>query len=242
MTAAKPRSCRWDSSASVSHHMSDDEASLTTKIRIVLADDHSVLRSGLRMLLDHEDGLEVVAEAANTDEAARYVRGHHPDVLILDLNMPGESGLELIPRIRAEVPETKIVVLTMQREPAFARQALQSGALGYVVKDAADAELVAAVRAAAAGERYINPKLGARLIAMPADARPGDLSPRELEIVRLITLGHTNPEIAAQLFLSIRTIESHRSHIHQKLRISTRAELVQFALEHRLIDVPSAEG
>jgi two-component system response regulator NreC len=221
--------------------MSSTERPDQTMIRIVLADDHSVLRSGLRMLLDSEDGLEVVAEAANTDEAMRYVRGHRPDVLILDLNMPGESGLDLIPRIATEGSGTKIVVLTMQRDAAFARQALRTGALGYVIKDAADSELVEAVRAAARGDQYINPKLGAQLLAMPPEQRPGDLSDRELEIVRLIALGHTNPEIASQLFLSIRTIEAHRSHIHQKLRISSRAEVVRFALENRLIDLPATD-
>ena len=207
-------------------------------IRIVLADDHAVVRAGLRMLLNGEDGLEVVAEAGNTEDAARYVRGHHPDVLVLDLNMPGESGLALIPRLRDEAPETKIVVLTMQRDPAFARQALSSGAVGYVIKDAADTELVQAVRFAAVGEHYVNPQLGARLAAAPADARPGDLTDREIEILRLIALGHTNPEIAGRLYLSIRTIETHRSHIHQKLNLTTRADLVRFALEHRLIELP----
>jgi two-component system response regulator NreC len=163
-------------------------------------------------------------------------------VLILDLNMPGGSGLELIPRLREEAPETRIVVLTMQRDPAFARQALSAGAVGYVLKDAADGELVLAVRLAANGETYLNPQLGARLAAQPVDARPGDLSERELEILRLIALGHTNPEIAEQLHLSIRTIEAHRSHIHQKLTLSSRAELVRFALEHRLIDLPDPES
>jgi two-component system, NarL family, response regulator NreC len=213
----------------------------SSPIRIVLADDHSVIRSGLRMLLDSESDLEVVAEAANTEEAARYVQGHAPDVLILDLNMPGESGLDLIPRIRAEQPGTNIVVLTMQRDPAFARQALQTGAVGYVIKDAADSELVSAVRAAAHGDYYLNPRLGAKLASTPVDARPGGLSDRELEVVRLIALGHTNPEIAAQLYLSIRTIEAHRSQIHQKLGVSTRAELVRWALDHRLVEIPAAE-
>jgi two-component system response regulator NreC len=155
--------------------------------------------------------------------------------------MPGESGLDLIPRLVAEMPATRIVVLTMQRDPAFARRALGSGAHGYVIKDAADEELVQAVRLAAAGQRYINPQLGARLAATPADARPGDLTEREIEILRLIALGHTNPEIAGQLYLSIRTIETHRAHIHQKLSLATRADLVRFALEHRLIDVPGDE-
>jgi two-component system response regulator NreC len=211
-------------------------------IRIVLADDHSVVRAGLRFLLDAEAGFEVVAEAANAKDAARYVRGHRPDVLILDLNMPGGSGLELIPRMREEAPETRIVVLTMQRDPAFARQAISAGAVGYVLKDAADGELVLAVRLAAGGETYLNPQLGARLAAQPADARPGDLSERELEVVRLIALGYTNPEIAERLFLSVRTIEAHRSRIHQKLMLASRADLVRFALEHRLIEVPDAES
>jgi two-component system response regulator NreC len=229
----------WDTVYAQMRNVDYSEAPL---IRIVLADDHSLLRSGLRMLLDSEGGLEVVAEAANTDDAWRYVRSHRPDVLILDLNMPGGSGLDLIPRLSAEEPGTKIVVLTMQRDPAFARQALRTGAHGYVIKDAADIELVEAVRAAARGDRYINPRLGAKLLAMPPEQRPGDLSDRELEIVRLIALGHTNPEIASQLFLSIRTIEAHRSHIHQKLQISTRAEVVRFALENRLIELPAFDG
>jgi two-component system response regulator NreC len=134
------------------------------------------------------------------------------------------------------------VVLTMQRGPAFARQALSSGALGYVIKDAADVELVQAVRLASVGQLYLNPQLGAKLAATPPDARPGDLSERELEILRLIALGYTNPEIAAQLFLSVRTIESHRAHIHQKLDLSTRADLVGFALEHGLIKPPDTNA
>ena len=210
-------------------------------IRIVLADDHAVVRVGLRMVLNGEPGFEVVAEAGNTEDAARYVRGHRPDVLVLDLNMPGQSGLDLIPRLRQEAPDTNIVVLTMQRDPAFARQALSSGALGYVIKDAADTELVQAVRCAAAGKRYLNPQLGAKLAAAPADARPGDLTEREIEILRLIALGHTNPDIAGQLYLSIRTVETHRAHIHQKLSLATRADLVRFALEHRLIEVPRTD-
>jgi two-component system response regulator NreC len=221
--------------------MPDTEPIDPPGIRIVLADDHAVVRVGLRMLLDAEPGFEVLAEAGNTEDAARYVRGHHPDVLVLDLNMPGESGLELIPRLREEAPETKIVVLTMQRDPAFARQALSSGALGYVIKDAADTELVRAVRLAADGQHYLNPSLGARLAAMPVGGRPGDLTERELDVLRLIALGHTNPEIAAQLYLSVRTVEAHRSHIHQKLNLANRADLVRFALEHRLIEVPEAE-
>jgi two-component system response regulator NreC len=205
-------------------------------IRLVLADDHQVVRSGLRMLLDSESDFEVVAEASNIKDARRYVRGHHPKVLVLDLNMPGGSSLEAIPLIREESPDTQIVVLTMQQEPAFAREALAAGALGYVLKEAADDELVQAVRLASAGESYLNPKLGARIASEPPPGPPDDLSEREVDVLRLIALGHTNAEIAEHLFLSVRTVETHRSHIQQKLRLSTRAELVDYALKRKLIN------
>ncbi|HEY5342953.1 MAG TPA: response regulator transcription factor [Solirubrobacteraceae bacterium] len=221
---------------------SADELSAPTTIRLVLADDHAVVRSGLRMLLDKERDFEVVAEASDIESARRYVRGHHPRVLVLDLNMPGGSCLEAIPAMRAESPETQIVVLTMQQEPAFAREALGAGALGYVLKEAADEELVEAVRRAAVGESYLNPKLGARIASEPPPGPPDDLSEREVDVLRLIALGHTNAEIAGQLFLSVRTVETHRSHIQQKLRLTTRAELVRYALDRGLIDTDAAES
>jgi two-component system response regulator NreC len=156
-------------------------------------------------------------------------------VLVLDLNMGGESSLDAIPRLRADWPETQIVVLTMQEDPAFARAALRAGALGYVLKDAADDELMNAVLLAARGQTYLNPQLGARLAAQPAeDIAPDNLSPRETEVLTLIALGHTNTEIAASLFLSVRTVESHRSHIQQKIGLTTRAELVGYARERGL--------
>ena len=207
------------------------------QIKSVIADDHAVVRSGLRMLLDSEEGFEVVAEAGDVDSARRYVRGHHPAVLVLDLNMPGDSSLEAIPGLREEFPETQIVVLTMQDDPAFAREAMRAGALGYVLKEAADAELVEAVRSAADERTYLHPQLGARLAAEPESAGPrSELSDREVEVLRLIALGHTNSEIAQQLYLSVRTVESHRAHIQQKLGLSTRAELVKYALEHKLLE------
>jgi two-component system, NarL family, response regulator NreC len=207
-------------------------------IRLVLADDHAVVRSGLRMLMDSEAGIEVVAEAGDVPSARRYVRGHRPDVLVLDLNMPGESSLDAIPTLRAESPDTQIVVLTMQEEPAFARRALGAGALGYVLKEAADEELVQAVRAAAAGDTYLTPRLGAKLASEPPPpGRPDDLSEREVVVLRLIALGHTNAEIAEQLFLSVRTVETHRAHIQRKLGIVSRAELVRYALDRGLMNV-----
>ncbi|MEA2356847.1 MAG: two-component system, NarL family, response regulator NreC [Solirubrobacteraceae bacterium] len=203
--------------------------------RIVLADDHAVVRSGLRLLLDRAEGFEVVAEAGDADAAVRSTLGHKPDVLVLDLNMPGElTSLEAIPRISEVSPNTRVVVLTMQEDPEFARRALRAGAAGYVLKEAADDELVEAVRRAAAGETYLTPRLGAALAAAPP-GRPGDLTERELDVLRRIALGHTNAEIAEQLFLSVRTVETHRAHIQQKLARSTRAELVRYALDNGLL-------
>ena len=207
-------------------------------ITIVLADDHSVVRTGLRMLLEAEPDMQVVAEAGDVDAARRYVLGHKPSVLVLDLNMPGGSSLEAIPTVAEISPDTAVVVLTMQEDPAFARAALQAGARGYVLKHAAGAELVQAIRAAAGGGTWLNPDLGARMAAAP-DGPTGplaELSDREIEVLRLIALGHTNNEIAEQLYLSVRTVETHRARIHQKLGVSTRAELVRYALDHDLIE------
>jgi two-component system response regulator NreC len=203
-------------------------------ITIVLADDHTVVRSALRMLLEAEPGFEVVAEAGDADSASRYVLGHKPAVVVLDLNMPGRPSLEVIPEIKERSPGTEIVVLTMQDDPAFARQAMRAGVCGYVLKDAADAELVKAVRMAAAGNVYLQPELGARIASEPT-GRPGDLTEREIEILRLIALGHTNAEIAAQLYLSIRTVESHRANIQRKLGVNARSGLVRFAIDEGLI-------
>jgi len=207
-------------------------------VTLVLADDHAVVRKGLRLLLDGEPGLQVVAEAGTVPDAERLTRAHRPSVLVLDLNMPGGSSLEAIERLRESAPQTAIVVLTMQDDPAFARRALRSGARGFVLKEAADDELLEAIRLAAVGETYLNPRLGARLAAQPEPSGPpDDLTEREVEVLRLIALGHTNAEIGAQLYLSTRTVETHRAHIQQKLRRSSRAELVRYALEHDLVDV-----
>lgn len=208
---------------------------MTEPIKIVIADDHAIVRRGLRQLLDGEEGFEVVAEAEDVESARRYLRGHHPDVLVLDLNMPGEPSIDAIPKLRSEFPETQIVVLTMQNEPAYARSALGAGVLGYVLKESADAELVEAIRAAVAGEQYLNPRLGAKVAAEPPPGPPDGLSDRELEILRLIALGFTNSQVAEELFLSVRTVETHRAHIQQKLGLSDRAELVRYALDRKLV-------
>ncbi|MEA2172231.1 MAG: hypothetical protein QOF76_5531 [Solirubrobacteraceae bacterium] len=207
-------------------------------ITIVLADDHRVVRSGLRLLLQGEEGMHVVGEVGNAEAALRMLELRKPDVLVLDLNMEGKTSLSAIRELVAAGSTTRVVVLTMQDDPAWAREAMQAGAAGYVLKEAADEELVAAIRAAASGGTYLNPALGARLAAAPAEPAgpPDDLTEREVDILRLIALGHTNAEIAEQLFLSVRTVESHRAHIQQKLRRTTRAELVRYALDQGFVD------
>jgi two-component system, NarL family, response regulator NreC len=219
--------------------VSNAERADRDRTTVVIADDHTVVRQGLRMLIDADEEMQVIAEAGTVPDAERLTRAHRPAVLVLDLNMHGESGLDAIPRLRETVPDTAIVVLTMQDDPGFARQALQSGALGFVLKEAADEELLEAIRLAATGENYLNPRLGARLAAQPdaPSGPPDDLTERELDVLRLIALGHTNTEIAEQLYLSTRTVETHRAHIQQKLRRTSRAELVRYALEHGLVEL-----
>ena len=204
-------------------------------ITIILADDHEIVRDGLRRIVEAEGDMEVVAEAGDADTARRRTSGLKPAVLVLDLNMPGEPSLASIPSIMEGSPETVVVVLTMQDDPAFAREAFRLGAKAFVVKHAAGAELVDAIRAAAQGETYINPTLGARLAAEP-EGPPGGLTPREIEVLRLVAAGHTNPEIAEKLVISIRTVETHRAAIHRKLNTASRAEAVAFAREHGLIE------
>ncbi len=210
--------------------MADDD------VTVVIADDHGVVRGGLRLLLHNEEGISVIGEAEDVPGALRLVEARRPDVLVLDLNMPGPSSIDAIPEIKEKWPGTQVVVLTMQADPAYARAALQAGADAYVLKEAAERELVDAVRAVAAGETYLNPALGARIARAPAEPEaPDDLSDRELEVLRMIALGHTNAEIGEQLFLSVRTVETHRSHIQQKLGRSSRAELVRYALDRGLL-------
>jgi len=205
------------------------------EINIVLADDHEVVRAGLRLLLQGEETMHVVGEAGDVPGALRLVEARRPDVLVLDLNMPGPPSLSVIAEVK---DKCAVVVLTMQSDPAFAREALQAGALAYVLKEAAGAELLTAVRMAAAGGTYLNPQLGARIAAEPAAAAEvaDHLSPREVEVLRLIAHGHTNAEIGEQLFLSVRTVETHRSHIQRKLSLTTRADLVGYAIAHGLLE------
>jgi two-component system, NarL family, response regulator NreC len=213
-------------------------------IRILVVDDHAVVRTGLRRVLDAEDGLETVGEAADAERAVYEAIETKPDVILLDVTMPGKSGIEALPSLRQAVPDAQVLILSMQDDPRYVREAFDAGASGYVLKEAADTEVVDAVRAVAAGDRYVTPMMGAPLITADCDARrPPDadpLSDREREVLRLLALGHTNQEIAGMLFISVRTAETHRAHIMRKLRLSSRAELVRHALAEGLLE-PEAD-
>jgi two-component system response regulator NreC len=208
-------------------------------VTVVIADDHAVVRSGLRLLLESEPQIEVLAEAGDAPSAFAEVELHRPDVLLLDLHMPGEPSLPMISRLREEFPETRVVVLTAQRDPSYAGEALRLGTAGYVPKEAAGRQLVRAIRVAAAGGTYLEPSLGARLAARAASdhrASP-ELTNREREVLRLIARGQTNREIAERLFLSVRTVEGHRARIQRKLGLSRRSDLTEYVRERELDEV-----
>jgi len=208
-------------------------------IRVLIVDDHAVVRSGLRRLLDAEADIETVGEAANADRAVFEAIEAKPDVVLMDLVMPEKGGIEGMPALLQAVPETRVLVLSMQDDPRYVRGAFEAGASGYVLKDAADTEVVSAIRAVAAGERYVHPALGAKLVSAEAEGRrraeQDPLSEREREVLRLLALGHTNQEIAEQLYISVRTVETHRAHIMQKLSLSSRADLVRYAIAEGLL-------
>jgi two-component system response regulator NreC len=212
-------------------------------IRIVVVDDHAVVRSGLRLLLEAEDDLEVVGDAGSARDAVFEVRARQPDVILLDVTMPDENGIAALPKLLHEAPDAKVLMLSMEDDPSYVREAFGAGAHGYVLKEAADAEVVAAVRDVAEGRRYVHPTLGARMVAADAAAQAAaeadPLSDREREVLRLLALGHTNQEIAHQLYISVRTAETHRAHIMRKLNLSTRAELVRYAIEHHQLEAES---
>jgi two-component system response regulator NreC len=209
-------------------------------IRVLVVDDHAVVRSGITLLLAREPDIEPVGEAGTGREAIFEARTLKPDVVLMDVVMPDQTGLEALPTLLHENPETKVLLLSMQDDPRYVREAFAAGASGYVLKEAADAEVVNAVREVARGGRYVNPELGARLIAADADAQKradaDPLSDREREVLRLLALGHTNQEIARQLYISVRTAETHRAHIMQKLRLTSRAEMVRYAMSNGLLD------
>jgi two-component system response regulator NreC len=213
-------------------------------VRVLIVDDHAVVRSGLRRVLEAEDDIEVVGEAGDMRAAVFEARAQKPDVVLMDVVMPGGSGIEATPAVLKEVPEARVLVLSMQDDPSYVREAFEAGASGYVLKEAADAEVVDAIREVAGGGRYVHPALGARLVAAEAEERAradaDPLSDREREVLRLLALGHTNQEIAKMLYLSVRTVETHRAHIMQKLGLTTRAELVRYAIDTGLLEEEQA--
>jgi two-component system response regulator NreC len=208
--------------------------------RVLIVDDHAVVRAGLKLLVDGQDDLEAVGEAGTARDAIFEARSLKPDIVLLDVVMPDQNGIEIVPQLLKENPESRVLVLSMQDEPRYVREAFEAGASGYVLKEAADSELVAAIREIAGGGRYVHPELGARLVAAETEERKraedDPLSEREREVLRLLALGHTNQEIAKQLYISVRTAETHRAHIMQKLRLQSRAELVRYALDQGLLE------
>jgi DNA-binding NarL/FixJ family response regulator len=213
---------------------------VTSPIRVLVVDDHAVVRSGIRLLLEREDDIEPVGEAGSGREAVFQARELKPDVILMDVIMPDQTGIEVLPQLLHENPHIRILLLSMQDDPAYVREAFQAGASGYVLKEAADAEVVAAVREVSRGGRYVNPELGARLVAAESEAarraEQDPLSEREREVLRLLALGHTNQEISKQLYISVRTAETHRAHIMRKLRLNSRAELVRYAIDEGLLE------
>jgi len=216
-------------------------------IRILIADDHTVLRSGLRLLLNAQPDFEVVGEASTGEETVERAIALRPDVLLLDIAMPDLNGLEAARRIRQQAPELRIIVLTMYDDEAYLRQFLEMGAAGYVLKKAADTELADAIRAVHRGESFVYPSLMRRLIDSylgqpPSPAAPQSnekLSPREVEVLRLVALGFTNQQIADELCIGVSTVETHRTHIMEKLGLRGRAQLVRYALAKGLLSNPA---
>lgn len=208
---------------------------MESEITVVLADDHNVIRTGLRAMLEAEDDLRVIGEAADAAAAQKLVRDRRPNVLVLDLQMPGADPLQDVAKLREEVPGTAIVMLTMQNDPRRARDLLRAGASGYVLKQAAERQLVDAIRTAAGGGSYIDPELGGQVAQLGADPLES-LGDRDRELLRLLALGHTNREIGEQLYLSVRAVEVNRAKLLEKLGLETRPELVRFAIANGVID------
>jgi two-component system, NarL family, response regulator NreC len=219
--------------------------------RILLADDHAVLRSGLRLLIDNQPDLTVVGEAGNGAETLEKAKTLRPDVILLDLNMPDMDGLTALPQLRQIVPESHILILTMHDDVSYLQQALRAGASGYVLKNAVDTELLMAIRAVLRGEKPVHPEMTQKLIeamsepAKPVDPQQGNpwkaLSEREYDVLRLVALGYTNADIAAELYLSVKTVETYRARGMEKLDLQTRAQLVKSALAHAVLDDSSGK-
>jgi two-component system response regulator NreC len=206
-------------------------------LSVVIVDDHAVVRKGVRGLLEAQPGFVVVAEAADIPEALAAVSAHHPTLVVLDIHLPGEPSLPAIARMKEISPNTRFLVLTMYDDPMFARHALEAGAAGYVLKDAAPVELIRALRAVASGERYLHPSLGARLAAIGDDRELLDtLTERERDVFMHVVKGQTNKQIATEFHLSVRTVETHRARMQDKLGLSGLLQLAEFARALGLLD------
>ena len=216
---------------------------MSGRIRVLVADDHAILRSGLRMLIRAERDLELVGEAPDLDETIRLAQSLAPDVITLDLSMPGSTGLASVEMLREAVPAARIVVLTMHDDAAYVRSAIALGASGYLAKSAADSTLIGAIRSVARGGLFIDVIDAARLKAPPDAARASTLSTlsaREREVLGLVALGHTNREIAALLSLSVKTVEGYRSRVMRKLGLTSRADITRVAIELGLLGPQSS--
>ena len=220
---------------------------MTKPIRVFIADDHAVLRAGLRLLLGAEPDIEVVGEAATAAEALQGVRDLQPDIVLLDISMPETNGLQALHTLKAEAPTSRIIMLTMHDDESYLREALSAGASGYTLKQAADTELLSAVRAVYQGGTYLrpahtqlllegHPEAASKVQALPGEAEANRLSPRELEVLRLLAMGYTNKQAADQLALSVKTVETYKARLMAKLSLNSRAELVHYALERGLME------
>jgi two-component system, NarL family, response regulator NreC len=224
-----------------------------TKIRVLIADDHAIVRAGVRMLINHQPDMEIVGEAADGHEALCQARETNPDVLTLDLSMPGGGGLKILELVRRACPQTRVLVLTMHEDSSYLRAVLAAGGSGYVAKSAVDGELLAAIRSVAQGRTFVTINLsdsetqqvlGDRAIGTASASRaPVQLSPRELEVLKLLAHGYTNQEVGTRLCLSVKTIETYRARIVDKLGLRSRADLTRYALEMGLLNpIPSSPG
>jgi DNA-binding NarL/FixJ family response regulator len=203
-------------------------------IRVLVTDDHAVLRTGITALLEREPDITVVGDAATADQAVSRARALQPDVILLDVVMPRKSGFEALPELHEVAPEAQVIMLSMQTNPSAIRKALNSGAAGFVAKHASDTDLIDAIRRVAAGSGYVDPALGGDLVVSDS-ALTEELSERERDVLFLLALGYTNQEVAGQLYISVRTVDTHRAHVMRKLKLQTRAELVLYALANGLI-------
>ena len=212
------------------------------RLRILLADDHGVLRAGLRALLNAEPDFQVVGEAADGDEALRQASALRPDIVLMDINMPGTGGIDATRRLKTLAPQARVLILTFHDDKALLREAIRAGAAGYILKRAVESELINAIYAVARGDMYVHPAMTRALISDLPAAPPGksrvmaeSLTPREIEVLRLVALGYTNRQIADELSISVRTVESHRASLMERLGLHSRVELVRYAAEHGLL-------